>query len=149
MSRPTREFRAESFELEDRLLQALVPVSPPPPSVHMANPTLPPPPSTVNFQGVTDMTGYVFSSVQVVSQQEREATLTLTRPDTVGVVQVRVQTDASSPFVGVNVGAVDQTVTFANGQGQATVTVPILSGAPNPGVVDVRLFADPINPPTP
>ena len=36
-------------------------------------------------------------------------------------------------------GAVDQTVTFANGQSQAAVTVPILSGAPNPGEVDVNL----------
>jgi hypothetical protein len=41
--------------------------------------------------------------------------------------------------VGVNVGAVDQTVTFANGQMDAAVTVPILSGAPNPGEVDVNL----------
>jgi hypothetical protein len=41
--------------------------------------------------------------------------------------------------VGVNVGAVDQTVTFANGQLDAAVTVPILSGAPNPGEVDVNL----------
>ena len=48
-------------------------------------------------------------------------------------------TDPSSPAVGVNVGAVDQTVTFANGQIEAAVTVPILSGAPNPGEVDVNL----------
>jgi hypothetical protein len=41
--------------------------------------------------------------------------------------------------VGVNVGAVDQTVTFADGQIDAAVTVPILSGAPNPGEVDVNL----------
>ena len=33
----------------------------------------------------------------------------------------------------------DQTVTFANGQIDAAVTVPILSGAPNPGEVDVNL----------
>jgi hypothetical protein len=39
----------------------------------------------------------------------------------------------------VNVGAVDRTVTFANGQMDAVVTVPILSGAPNPGEVDVNL----------
>ena len=35
--------------------------------------------------------------------------------------------------------AVDQTVTFANGQSQVAVTVPILAGAPNPGEVDVNL----------
>jgi hypothetical protein len=103
----------------------------------------------VKFESVTDVQGYGSVPVQVVAQQAGEATVTLTRPDTTGVLQVRVKTDAASPFVGVNVGAVDQTVTFADGQGRASVPVPILSGGPNPGVVDVRLSADPINPPTP
>jgi hypothetical protein len=62
-------------------------------------------------------------------------------------LQVVVATDPSSPAVGVNVGAVDQTVTFANGASQATVTVPILAGAPNPGEVDVDLTITPIDPP--
>ena len=58
-------------------------------------------------------------------------------------------TDPSSPAVGVNVGAVDQTVTFADGQSQATLTVPILAGAPNPGEVDVNLTITPIDPTRP
>jgi len=81
----------------------------------------------------------------VVTQQAGEATVTLSRSDTAGSLQVQVTTDPSSPFVGVNVGAVDQTVTFANGQGQATVTVPIFSGAPNPGEVDVSLNVTPVD----
>jgi len=148
MCRPTREFTAESFELEGRLLQTVVPVLTRP-LTPAATPGSPPSPSTVRFESVTDVQGYVSSPVQVVAQQAGEATVTLTRPDTAGALQVRVKTDASSPFVGVNVGAVDQTVTFGDGQGRAAVTVPILSGAPNPGVVDVGLSADPINPPTP
>ena len=62
-------------------------------------------------------------------------------------MQVQVTTDPSSPAVGVNVGAVDQTVTFAAHQDSAAVTVPILAGEANPGEVDVTLTATPINPP--
>ena len=51
-------------------------------------------------------------------------------------LQVEVKTDPS-PAVGVNVGAVDQTVTFARGQSQAAVRVPILAGASEPREVDV------------
>lgn len=136
MRRPPREFRAESFELEGRLLQTVVPASTPAPP-------------TLRFESFTVSQGYFSFPAQVVSQQAGEATVTLTRSDTAGSLRVRVTTDASSPFVGVNVGAVDQTVTFADGQGQAAVTVPILSGAPNPGEVDVGLDADPLNSPTP
>ena len=75
----------------------------------------------------------------MVGQQDGVATVVLTRSDNMGKLQVQVTTDPSSPGVGVNVGAVDQTVTFANGQIAAAVTVPILSGAPNPGEVDVNL----------
>jgi hypothetical protein len=75
----------------------------------------------------------------VVGQQDRVATVILARNENIGRLQVQVSTDPSSPAVGVNVGAVDQTVTFANGQATAAVTVPILSGAPNPGEVDVNL----------
>jgi hypothetical protein len=75
----------------------------------------------------------------VVGQQDGVATVVLTRNDNRGRLQVQVTTDPSSPAVGVNVGAVDQTVTFANGQIDAAVTVPILAGAPNPGEVDVNL----------
>ena len=65
--------------------------------------------------------------------------MVLTHNENIGRLQVQVTTDASSPAVGVNVGAVDQTVTFAKGQMDAAVTVPLLSGAPNPGEVDVNL----------
>ncbi len=75
----------------------------------------------------------------MVGQQDGVATVVLTRSDNSGRLQVQVTTDPSSPAVGVNVGAVDQTVTFANGQIDAALTVPILSGAPNPGEVDVNL----------
>ena len=71
--------------------------------------------------------------------------MTLSRSSTAGSLRVEVTT-APSPYVGVNVGAVDQTVTFADGQSQATLTVPILAGAPNPGEVDVRLYANIIDP---
>jgi hypothetical protein len=40
---------------------------------------------------------------------------------------------------------VDQTVTFAPGQSLATVTVPIIAGAPNPGAVDALLHLKPVN----
>jgi hypothetical protein len=61
------------------------------------------------------------------------------RNTNIGRLQVQVTTDPSSPAVGVNVGAVNKTVTFARGQMDAGLTVPILSGAPNPGEVDVNL----------
>jgi hypothetical protein len=85
------------------------------------------------------------SPIQVVTQQAGQATVTLTRWDIAGSLQVQVVT-MPSRFVGVNVGAVNQTVTFADGQDQASLTVPILSGAPNPGHVDVSLsvsYTDP------
>lgn len=133
MCRPRREFRAESFALEGRLLLAI--------SRQFSIP------ATVGFEGTT-IPGTTQLS-QVVTQQDGEATVSLTgfiQPGT-GTLQVVVATDPSSPAVGVNVGAVDQTVTFANGASQATVTVPILAGAPNPGEVDVDLTITPIDPP--
>jgi hypothetical protein len=81
----------------------------------------------------------------VVSQDAGEATVRLSRSDTAGSLRVEVTT-APSPYVGVNVGAVDQTVTFAAVQRQATLTVPILSGARNPGDVSVNLTAKIIDP---
>ncbi len=85
---------------------------------------------------------------QVVTQQAGTATVTLSDMGYNGPLQVEVKTDPS-PAVGVNVGAVDQMVTFPEGQSQATLSVPILAGAPNPGEVDVTLTATPVNPPTP
>ena len=86
---------------------------------------------------------------QVVYQQDGTATVTLSESGYLPM-QVEVKTDPSSPAVGVNVGAVDQIVTFAN-QTKVTLSVPILAGAPNPGEVDVTLTATPVtvNPPTP
>jgi hypothetical protein len=60
-----------------------------------------------------------------------------------GTVQVRVAT-VPSPGAGVNVAPVDQTVTFANGEGEKSVTIPIIPGAPNPGEVDVALALLPV-----
>jgi hypothetical protein len=133
MCRPRREFRAESFALEGRLLLAILP------HLHVR--------PTVGFEGII-IPGTKKVS-QVVMQQDGEATVSLSGsiPPGTGPLQVVVATDPSSPAVGVNVGAVDQTVTLTNGASQATVTVPILAGAPNPGEVDVDLTITPINPP--
>ena len=132
MSRSARAFTAESFELEGRLLLAAESV---PPAL------LPP----VQFVTASPLG---LAPVEVVTQQTGEATVMLSRTDTAGSLQVEVTTDPSSPYVGVNVGAVDQTVTFADGQSQATLTVPILAGAPNPGEVHVALNITPIDPAT-
>jgi hypothetical protein len=101
------------------------------------------PPTTLQFASATTAQYY---PVQVVTQQAGEAAITLSRSDSVGRLRVEVTTDPTSPFVGVNVGAVDQTVTFADGQSQAALTVPILAGAPNPGAVDVYLTAKIVDP---
>jgi hypothetical protein len=133
MCRPRREFRTESFALEGRLLLAISPQINVPPTAGFEGTTIP---------GTTQLS-------QVVTQQDGEATVSLSgyiQPGT-GTLQVVVATDPSSPAVGVNVVAVDQAVTFANGASQATVTVPILAGAPNPGEVDVDLTITPIDPP--
>jgi hypothetical protein len=101
----------------------------------------------VQFESATSLYAAVGGApIEVVTQQAGEVTVRLSRIDTAGSLQVQVTTDPSSPYVGVNVGAVDQTVTFAGGQSQATLTVPILAGAPNPGQVDVFLrlwYTDP------
>ena len=72
-----------------------------------------------------------------------------------GPLQVQVATDPSSPAVGVNLPAVNQTVTIsgglsvgAGGQTLTSVTIPTNAGAPNPGEVDVNLTITPIDPPT-
>ena len=66
-----------------------------------------------------------------------------------GTLQVQVATDPSSPAVGVNLPAVNQTATFAAGGDQTvtSVTIPTNAGAPNPGEVDVNLTITPIDPP--
>ncbi len=84
---------------------------------------------------------------QQVVQQGGEATVWLQRTTFAGPLQVQVATDPSSPAVGVNLPAVNQTVTIAGGQNVASVTIPTNAGAPNPGEVDVNLTITPIYPP--
>ncbi len=171
MHRRSREFKAESFELERRVLLANAHASIPGPAyvefqgtaiplptnttqatttqatTTQATPIQATPIQTTPTQATPTQTAPIptmpttttTTPTQVVGQQDGVATVVLTRNDNRGRLQVQVTTDPSSPAVGVNVGAVDQTVTFANGQMDAAVTVPILSGAPNPGEVDVNL----------
>jgi hypothetical protein len=174
MSRPRRGFPAGSFELEGRVLLAIVPAALPSHALPQIHPvvategaTIPattnPLPSravlhihpVVGFEGTsvpstTTMTTKGTTKLsQVVTQQDGEATVSLSgyvQPGS-GTLQVVVATDPSSPAVGVNVGAVDQTLTFGNGGSKADVSVPILAGAPNPGEVDVNLTITPIDPP--
>jgi len=161
MKRPVHAFRATVFELETRALQAKLTPTPPAP------PPPPPPPSThpiyeVRFGGPASSPSNAFT--QQVSQNSSVATVILSRSSVSGIVdgpspghglsrvnssipplQVQVTTDPSSPYVGVNVEAVNQTVTFAPGQFVAVLTVPIIAGAPNPGEVDVNLTMTPID----
>ncbi len=146
-SRPPGAVRVDALELEGRLLLAALPV--PTAVAATQKPVLVQSlPQSLGFVGTpTPGTSQV---TQVVYQQDGTATVTLSESGYVPM-QVEVKTDPSSPAVGVNVGAVDQMVTFPEGQSQATLSVPILAGAPNPGEVDVTLTATPVtvNPPTP
>jgi hypothetical protein len=135
MVRPPREFRAESFELEGRLLLARAHAA-----IHHNE--------TVLFASATSagLAPGSTSPTQEVGQQDGSATVVLSRSSPIGTTQVRVTTDPLSPAVGVNVDAVDQTVTFRNYQRLAAVTVPLVAGAPNPGEVDVNLIITPVTP---
>jgi hypothetical protein len=147
MHRRNREFKTESSELEGRTLLSGVHmvVQPPivPPTVFQPSVAAP----IAMFLADFDAPAVTSSGValQVVTQQSGEATLKLNRPDTSGSLQVQVMT-LPSPNVGVNVAAVNQTVTFPDGQAETTLTVPILPGAPNPGEVDVTLVVRPVDP---
>jgi hypothetical protein len=144
MSRPPRAVRVDALELEGRLLLAALPV----PSVVAATQKAVPVQSHQSLGFVGTPTPGTSQVTQVVTQQAGTATVTLSDMGYNGPLQVEVKTDPS-PAVGVNVAAVDQMVTFPKGQSQATLSVPILAGAPNPGEVDVTLTATPVNPPTP
>ncbi len=94
------------------------------------------------------------ATTQVV-QQGGEAIVWLQGSTGGGPLQIQVATDPSSPAVGVNLPAVNQTVTIsggasvtADGQSFASVTIPTYAGAPNPGEVDVNLTITPIDPPS-
>jgi hypothetical protein len=83
---------------------------------------------------------------EVVGQHDGSVTVLLSRTRAQGTLTVRLTTDPASRAVGVNVGAVDETLTFRSGQRNVALTVPILDGAPNPGEVDVNLDVTPVTP---
>jgi hypothetical protein len=145
MTRLLRAFEPAAVPLEGRILLA---------HVHKSLPVTitPPPPDygNVMFLGASTPAGVT----QQVVQQGSEATVWL-GAYTDGPVQVKVATDPSSPAVGVNLPALNQTVNLAGNQratvlnianGQYSVTVPTIAGAPNPGEVDVDLTITPIDP---
>jgi hypothetical protein len=152
MDRPLRAFQPAALPLEGRILLARVHVPLPPPVVAVpAVPVVAVPASlgSVGFLGTPSSAGIT----QQVVQQGGEATVWLRRRSTAGPLQVQVTTDPSSPAVGVNLPAVNQTVTFAGqssigDQDFASVTVPTNAGAPNPGEVDVNLTITSIDPST-
>ena len=162
MHRRSREFKAESFPLEGRcswrrpsaailgpayvefqgtssLPSATATTTTAATTSTSTSTSMPPTLPTPTLSTPTTPTTTTATPSEVVGQQDGVATVVLTRNDNRGRLKVQVITDPGSPAVGVNVGAVDQTVTFANGQVSAAATVPILSGAPNPGEVDVNL----------
>lgn len=142
MSRPPRVFRPESFELEGRTLLTIRPGQLPIPT--RAHPII------VGFAGPA-----LGGDPQPVLQQDGRAEVYLHGLNYVGPhskpvapFQVVVDTDPSSPAVGVIVGPVHQTLTLFDSDPQPdTVVVPINPDAPNPGIVDVTLTLTPINPP--
>jgi hypothetical protein len=136
-----RKFEVES--LEAKQLLSTIPLT----AAHLQSfyPFFP-----VHFEGTSDyrLNDNPYGSgtpIQVVKQGDGEAAVTFWRDNSAGALQVWVGTEPS-PAVGVNVGAVNQTVTFADGQDTATIDVPILPGASNPGEVDVRLAVRSVDP---
>jgi hypothetical protein len=143
MDRPLRAFQPAAVPLEGRILLAHVHKLPPAETTQATQYD-----GSVEFLGAPNSAGIT----QQVVQQGSEVTVWL-QGNADGPVQVIVATDPSSPAVGVNLPAVNQTVTFgANNpthftHGQYSVTVPTIAGAPNPGEVDVNLTITPIDPP--
>jgi hypothetical protein len=139
MDRPPRACRPAALPLEGRILLASAPRGP-----HAPSP-LPTPPTpiarSVSFFGAPSSAAIAEQTVP----QGGQATVTL-RTNATGTQQFQVATDPSSPAVGVNLQAFNQTV-IANNLGSATLTIPTTAGAPNPGEVDVDLAITPIDPP--
>ena len=130
MHRRSREFKAESFELEGRVLLANAHASIPGPvyvefqgtaiplstSTTQATTTQATTTQATTTQATTTQattpttptkatpTTTTTTPTQVVGQQDGVATVVLTRNDNRGRLQVQVTTDPSSPAVGVNVG---------------------------------------------
>jgi hypothetical protein len=141
MDRPPRALRPAAVPLEGRIL--------------LAQMTVPTTTTTASIvpSGGGDSVYFLGGSasetaVQQVAQQVGAATVWLQRSESKDTAQVQVTTDPSSPAVGVNLPAVNQTVTFAPGQSIAALTVPLNANAANPGEVDVNLTATPISPST-
>ena len=158
MDRPLRAFQPAALPLEGRILLARVhvPIVPPAPESSAAFS------GSVWFSGAAQdaealaaqkLSRVSVATTQPVVQQGDEATVWLERSALDGTLQVQVATDPSSPAVGVNLPAVNQTATFAAGQSftedqtLTSVTIPTTAGAPNPGEVDVNLTITPIDPP--
>jgi hypothetical protein len=95
----------------------------------------------------------------IFSQQSSSAQITLTRDQTMdqGPLSVEFRTDPSAPpstgtgektipvaTPGQQYLPVDETVTFQPGQATLAVTVPIVSGAANPGIVQVAITTTPL-----
>ena len=156
MDRPLRAFQPAALPLEGRILLARVDV--PLPATAVAVPTVTVGPvaaaassGSVWFLGTPSSAGITQQAVQ----QGGEATVWLRGYTGGGPLQVQVATDPSSPAVGVNLPAVNQTVTIPGGgsikndaQNVASVTIPTNAGAANPGEVDVNLTITPIDAPT-
>jgi hypothetical protein len=151
MVRRLRAFQPSALLLEGRILLARVHVPLPPPTI--ATPTLIAP--AIASEGSVWFLGAQSSAAtkQQVVQQGGEATVWLRTTLFGAPLQVQVTTDPSSPAVGVNLPAVNQTVAFADGQdigenqNLTSVTIPTYAGAPNPGEVDVNLTITPIDAP--
>jgi hypothetical protein len=151
MDRPLRAFQPAARPLEGRILLARVhaPLVPPVVTAPTLIATATASEGSVSFLGAPSSAG----NTQQVVQQGGEATVWL-RSSFGSPMQVQVTTDPSSPAVGVNLPAVNQTVTLAGGAqtvggnlNLASVTIPTNAGAPNPGEVDVNLTITPIDPP--
>jgi hypothetical protein len=137
MPRSLRKFQPATSELEGRQLLTAGPGS------HRSLARG----DTVSFSGPA-----ASGTPALVLQQDGTATVFLALNETqnryrnAAPVQVLVETDPSSPAVGVNVGAVHQVVTVHKYVPNDPVIIPILPDAPNPGEVDVTLTITPINP---
>ncbi len=166
MDRPLRAFQPAALPLEGRILLARVHAPLPPRVAPVAVATVDAT-APVAVPAVTAASSSSLGTVgflntpssaaitQQVVQQGGEAIVWLRGYTEGGPLQVQVATDPSSPAVGVNLPAVNQTVTISGGlsvgeggQTLTSVTIPTNAGAPNPGEVDVNLTITPIDPPT-
>jgi hypothetical protein len=143
MDRRLRAFQPEAPPLEGRILLARLHV-PPPVTLQ---------PAFVGAVWFLGAPGSAATTQQIVTQGGEATVWLQLTPNVTSPFQVQVATDPSSPAVGVNLPAVNQTITFAAGknftenQTFASVTIPTNAGAPNPGEVDVNLTITPIDPP--